>query len=55
MKLPKGYYAVTANEETLGSGKFLYKGVEYEVTCGVNLFPNLNDAYVAANEIPDTV
>ena len=55
MKLPKGYYAVTANEETLGSGKFLYKGIEYEVTCGVNLFPNLNDAYVAAKEIPDTV
>ena len=54
-KLPLGYYAVTANPEEMEKGVFTYKGVEYSAEAGVNLFDCLNDAYVAAVEIPDEI
>ena len=54
-KLPLGYYAVTNNPEDMEKCVFTYKGVEYSVEAGVNLFDCLNDAYVAATEIPTEI
>lgn len=54
-KLPKGYYAVACSQEDATKDFFTYKGVKYSVTPGVNLFSSLNDAYVAACEIPSEI
>lgn len=54
-KLPSGYYAVSLNEEERENGIFTYKGVKYSAKPGVNLFACLNDAYVAATEIPTEI
>ena len=40
IKLPKGYYAVQSDFENASKNVFVFKGVEYEVTEGENLFAN---------------
>ncbi len=55
IKLPKGYYAVQSDFENASKNVFVFKGVEYEVTEGENLFANVIDAHAAAVEIPETV
>ena len=54
-KLPIGYYAVVASEEDASKNYFLYKGIKYSVTPGVNLFACLNDAYVSSVDIPNEI
>ncbi|MBE6629525.1 MAG: hypothetical protein E7624_01585 [Ruminococcaceae bacterium] len=57
-KLPKGYYAVQGLEDDvteLVASSFTYKGVEYAVEVGVNIFPTVAAALAAATETPDTV
>jgi len=51
--LPKGYYAVSIDTEQNEKGSFIYKGVEYSVTEGANLFASLADAAKCALEIPE--
>ena len=43
MKLPKGYYAIASDYENAGDS-FSFKGVEYEVEKGVNLFATVTEA-----------
>lgn len=55
-KLPKGYYAVAADFENAPKEIFNYKGVDYAVESGVNLFPSIAEALAAvAPEAPETV
>ena len=53
--LPLGYYAVTVKTEEIENGCFTYKGVCYKAESGVNLFANMNDAYVASKETPTEI
>ena len=53
--LPKGYYAVLPAEVGEGEAIFTYKGVGYSAIWGKNLFHCLNDAYVAANDVPTEI
>ncbi len=54
--LPYGYYAVVAkDEEGALKSTLKYKGVEYELSAGVNAFESVLDAYAAASEIPGCV
>ena len=55
IKLPKGYYAVQSDFENAQKDKFVFKGVEYEVVEGENLFATVIDAHAAATEVPETV
>ncbi len=55
LSLPKGYYAVAADFENAPKDTFTYKGVDYAVTEGVNLFATAPEADAAATEVPDTV
>jgi hypothetical protein len=54
-QLPKGYYAVQSDFENAPKDSFIYKGVTYEVTEGVNLFATLADAAQKAEEIPTEI
>ena len=57
-QLPKGYYAVQSLPDDvteLVATSFTYKGVEYAVEVGVNVFPTVTAALAAATEIPETV
>ena len=53
IQLPKGYYAVQplpADATELVADSFTYKGVEYAVTVGTNLFATIAEALAAATE-----
>ena len=57
-QLPKGYYAVQSLPDDvteLVATSFTYKGVEYAVEVGVNVFPTVAAALAAATETPETV
>ena len=55
IKLPKGYYAISADFENAGN-EFIFKGVSYEVEKGVNLFADLSDfCRLESVEAPDEV
>ncbi|MBQ8214191.1 MAG: hypothetical protein IJZ80_09295 [Clostridia bacterium] len=54
-QLPKGYYAVQSDFENAPKDSFIYKGVTYAVTEGVNLFGSLADAAQKAEEIPNEI
>ena len=45
-KLPKGYYAVSIDEDALSRGEFTFRGVTYAVTGGENCFKTLTEAAV---------
>ncbi|MBE6591746.1 MAG: hypothetical protein E7646_06865 [Ruminococcaceae bacterium] len=54
-RLPKGYYAVIADEEKFDGNSFNFKGTDYQVTKGENLFFTLKDANDAAKDIPEVL
>ena len=51
IKLPKGYYVVSKNDETT----VLFRGTEYETTKWENMYSSLSEAIQAANSIPMVV
>lgn len=53
--LPKGYYAIQSDLEHASKETFLYRGIRYSVTLGVNLFPSLQEACKYAVDIPAEV